>query len=65
MSLNTNISFSSLPPLEVMYKIRQQRPDLFDKMEGNKFRRDFDSSNSHNLRGLVYIDGGITRGSGM
>ncbi|KAE9408710.1 FMN-linked oxidoreductase [Gymnopus androsaceus JB14] len=25
---------SSLPPLEVLYRIRQQRPDLFDKMEG-------------------------------
>jgi len=23
----------SLPPLEVLYRMRQQRPDLFDKME--------------------------------
>ena len=24
---------SSLPPIEVLYRIRKQRPDLFDKME--------------------------------
>lgn len=23
-----------MPPLEVLYKIRQQRPDVFDKLEG-------------------------------
>lgn len=25
---------SSMPPMEVLYKIRQQRPDIFDKVEG-------------------------------
>ena len=23
-----------MPPLEVLYKIRRQRPDIFEKMEG-------------------------------
>ena len=25
---------SSLPPLEVLYKLRRERPDVFDKLEG-------------------------------
>jgi len=25
---------SSFPPLEVLYKLRLQRPDVFDKVEG-------------------------------
>ena len=25
---------SALPPLEVLYKLRKQRPDVFDKLEG-------------------------------
>ncbi|KAH7868466.1 FMN-dependent dehydrogenase-domain-containing protein [Lentinula edodes] len=29
-----NVFHSSLPPLEVLYRIRQQRPDVFDKLEG-------------------------------
>ncbi|KAH9937554.1 uncharacterized protein B0H18DRAFT_1113373 [Fomitopsis serialis] len=29
----------SLPPLEVLYRIRKQRPDVFDKLEGNLHRR--------------------------
>jgi len=23
-----------MPPVEVLYKLRQQRPDIFDKVEG-------------------------------
>ncbi|KAJ3789634.1 FMN-dependent dehydrogenase-domain-containing protein [Lentinula aff. detonsa] len=29
---------SSLPPLEVLYKIRQQRPDVFNKLEGQPIK---------------------------
>ena len=36
---------SSLPPIEVLYRLRKHHPEVFGKME-------------------IYIDGGITRGSG-
>ncbi|KAJ3733857.1 FMN-dependent dehydrogenase-domain-containing protein [Lentinula guzmanii] len=32
--LSNHGEISSLPPLEVLYKIRQQRPDVFNKLEG-------------------------------
>lgn len=32
--LNVNSLYSSLPPIEVLRRIRQQRPDVFDKLEG-------------------------------
>ncbi|KAJ6604787.1 FMN-dependent dehydrogenase-domain-containing protein [Mycena vulgaris] len=32
--LLSNHGGNSLPPLEVLYKLRQQRPDVFDKIEG-------------------------------
>jgi L-lactate dehydrogenase (cytochrome) len=29
-----NALYSSLPPVEVLHRLRQQRSDVFDKMEG-------------------------------
>jgi hypothetical protein len=34
LKLTRTTRCSSLPPIEVLYKLRQQRPDVFNKLEG-------------------------------
>jgi hypothetical protein len=34
------VLFSSMPPLEVLYKLRQKRPDIFDRVEGTRLTTD-------------------------
>jgi hypothetical protein len=52
-----------MPSVEILFRLRKQRPDVFDKVEGKLL--------IHHLRrnvtmvGTVYIDGGIRRGTGM
>ncbi|KAH9937553.1 FMN-dependent dehydrogenase-domain-containing protein [Fomitopsis serialis] len=48
--LLSNHGGDSLPPLEVLYKIRQQRPDLFNKLES--MFTGFTSRASHVLKAL-------------
>lgn len=55
---------SSLPPLEVLYRIRKQRPDVFDKLEGDRGMPLW-KCGADSLLFAVYIDGGVKRGTGL
>ena len=54
---------SALPCIEVLYKLRKQRPDVFDKMEGQCRQHYRWAVDAENLT-TVYIDGGVRRGTG-
>jgi L-lactate dehydrogenase (cytochrome) len=51
----------ALPSIEVLYRLRKERPDVFDKLEGVyilppiAYVAEFC---------LVYMDGGVRRGTG-
>jgi hypothetical protein len=52
-----------MPSVDVLFRLRKQRPDVFDKVEGELLT-------SHICRNVtvvmvVYIDGGIRRGTGI
>ena len=52
-----------MPSVDILFRLRKQRPDVFDKVEGKLLI-------SHICRrvtmvSIVYIDGGIRRGTGM
>ncbi|KAF7364025.1 hypothetical protein MSAN_01061200 [Mycena sanguinolenta] len=51
----------SLPPIEVLYRLRKQRPDIFDKLEvyveGTLWFI------PHNFRANIYSTGGVKRGT--
>lgn len=60
----TDGSFSSLPPLEVLYRIRKQRPDVFEKLEGD-CKMPVSKCGGADSPFAVYIDGGVKRGTGL
>ncbi|KAF7364023.1 hypothetical protein MSAN_01061000 [Mycena sanguinolenta] len=51
----------SLPPIEVLYRLRKQRPDIFDKFE--VYVEGMISFIPHNFRANIYSTGGVKRGT--
>lgn len=51
-----------MPPLEILYRLRKQHPEVFSKMEGNHALDKNDIARQLTTF-LVYLDGGIRRGS--
>lgn len=52
-----------MPTIEVLYRLRQQRPDVFDKLEGTSITLSSPLSSTAEYL-LVFVDGGIRRGTG-
>lgn len=47
-----------MPPIEVLYRLRRRRPDVFDKLEGESLSFSRAVPHSYGFdRFLVYIDG--------
>lgn len=52
-----------MPSVDILYRLRKQRPDVFDKVEG-MLHHYLVSDLTDMFSRLVYIDGGIRRGTG-
>lgn len=52
-----------MPSIEVLYRLRQQRPDVFQHTEGD-WRESLSAALSAEVLHTVYIDGGVRRGTG-